>query len=163
MTASHRTLVSALAWLGAGCAGCSLIPSVGPSYKQPAVIMPQGWSTTAADLKAEPSTGALKEWWRTLGDEKLNQLITVGIENNNNLAIAHSRVREARAQLGIQTAPLLPSLGAAGDLSRTAHGTNSNLTSTAPSSERAATSGSTNLYSAGLDARWEIEYIWGAS
>jgi len=94
----------------------------------------------------------------TLGDDKLNALITVGLANNYDLEIARSRVREARAQLGITTASLLPSLEATGEFSRSGRSANGVL----PTGASGATfAGVSNLYSAGLDASWEIDIFGG--
>ncbi|NDC39193.1 MAG: efflux transporter outer membrane subunit, partial [Proteobacteria bacterium] len=123
--------------------------------------MPERWGTEAGDLKVQQDAEALKEWWCKLGDEKLNQLIALGIESNKDLEIARARVREARAQLGIQTAPLMPSIGATGGLSRTVRSENAALPTVTNGSSIPSAAGIHNLYSAGLDARWEIDIFGG--
>lgn len=135
-------------------ASCSWIPSVGPSYQQPVTDLPQGWVTDSPSLSEQSRIVDLARWWSTLGDPKLDEIIKIAIEQNNDLKIAQSRVRQARAELKIQTAPLFPAIGGGGDFLR---------------SDRSLNSGSTNnldgrlsnQYSLGLDSSWEIDIFGG--
>lgn len=51
-------------------------------------------------------------WWEQFGDTTLNRLITTALNNNRNLAVALSRVEQAREQMAIARAGHLPSFGA---------------------------------------------------
>lgn len=51
-------------------------------------------------------------WWERFGDSTLDRLERHALANNRNLAVAVSRVLEARAGVAAARAPYLPSLGA---------------------------------------------------
>lgn len=134
--------------------GCSWIPSVGPSYERPATEMPQKWMTDSSSISEDSRIAELARWWSTLGDPKLDELIRIAVNGNHDLKIAQSRVRQARAELKIQTAPLFPTIGSGAEFLR---------------SERSLNSGSpnqldgrlNNQYSLGLDTSWEIDIFGG--
>ncbi len=66
--------------------------TVGPKLLQPQPKMPADYASKAANnLRAEPT------WWRRLNDSTLNQLIAQATEQNKDLAVAKSRLLEARA------------------------------------------------------------------
>lgn len=50
-------------------------------------------------------------WWRLLGDTTLDSLVEHALTNNRDVAVAASRVEEARANLRIARAPFLPQVG----------------------------------------------------
>jgi hypothetical protein len=88
-------LVAALAL---GLSGCL----VGPDYHgAPAIptgaAFQRGDGTTA---NAEPAA----RWWTALGDPELDHLIEVTLNTNPGVEVARARVREARANLRLQTA-----------------------------------------------------------
>lgn len=60
---------------------------------------------------SQDSMGMPIAWWEIFGDTTLNTLVEHALENNRNLAIAVSRVIEARAGIAVARAPYLPSLG----------------------------------------------------
>ena len=90
------------AWL----AGCS----VGPSYKRPDVALPAQWRETSAAGGVSASVWPAADWWHGFGSAQLDELIAEAQRNNDDLAGAVARVREADAQARIAGAPLLPSL-----------------------------------------------------
>lgn len=94
--------VAAIAALGvlAGCAG--------PAAERPpaaAVTVPPVWRETTA-----PGAAVELAWWRSYGDAALSALVEQAVHRNSDVAVAAARVAEARAQLGVARARLLPSL-----------------------------------------------------
>jgi multidrug efflux system outer membrane protein len=88
-------------------ASCSLVPRyerppapVSPAWEAPAGAAPG--LTTAADLG----------WRDVLGDERLQALVALALENNRDLRVAALNVELTRAQYRIQRAEQLPSLAA---------------------------------------------------
>ena len=103
-----------------------------------------GWASELAyGLSNDPAD--LSAWWQTLKDPLLNQLIERALEDNLDLGLAASRVREARAQRGISGASQFPTLRGTGSAQRVKQG------------ELA----SANLFSAGFDAGWELDLFGG--
>ena len=57
-------------------------------------------------------TAALaSDWWRLFGDTVLDNLVQRALENNRDVAVAASRVEEARQNLGVVRAQFLPQVG----------------------------------------------------
>lgn len=143
-----------------GLAACT----VGPDYR--------GAPSVAADaLKAPtfvraPSTGVVatapsaSAWWRTLGDPQLDALVEAALAHSPDVRAAQARLREARAQLVGQRAQELPKASAdvaavrmrSPDLSKLSSGSNGGS---------GAGRGPLQLYTAGLDASWEIDLFGG--
>jgi NodT family efflux transporter outer membrane factor (OMF) lipoprotein len=99
--------------------------------------------------EAPPDPARLAQWWENLGDPVLTDLMGRAVNNNLDLRQAVSRVREARAQRSIAQAGLFPSVDAAGSVTRSS------------GSENMGSGQSRTLYSAGLDAGWEIDLFGG--
>jgi multidrug efflux system outer membrane protein len=137
--------------------------SVGPAYKRPDIPIPAQWHETpgvATPGVATPSTAASgtagtlpalwpdADWWRGFGSAQLNELIAAAEHNNDDLAGAIARVREADAQARIAGAALLPSLDLSADGTR----------------ERAQVSGAGprafNVFNPELTAGYELDF-WG--
>ncbi|TVV70328.1 efflux transporter outer membrane subunit [Sphingomonas solaris] len=100
----HAVACAALLGLiGGTLAGC-----IGPRPDAPpasAVVPPAGWRTAVA-RGAPVGTG----WWRAFGDPALDALVTRALANNLDLAVAVTRVEEARAQARLAEAQLFPSV-----------------------------------------------------
>ncbi len=73
-------------------AGCAL----GPDYERPETTMPE----TFRQPEADGISIANLNWWELFEDEQLNTLIRIALEQNRDMAIAVSRIEEARAALG---------------------------------------------------------------
>ena len=138
---------------------CALLNacSVAPTYTRPKVALPAQWHESAGNSvegngadgsQASPSVWPAADWWHGFGSAQLDELIAEAERNNDDLAGAVARVREADAQARIAGAPLLPSL----DLGATA------------TRERAQVSGAGprvfNVFSPGLSASYELDF-WG--
>lgn len=88
---NFRTLFVAI--LGAlVLSGCAM----GPDYERPETAMPEAFEQ---EFDGGVSIANLN-WWEMFGDEQLNQLVRVALEQNKDMAIAVSRIEEARAALG---------------------------------------------------------------
>ncbi|WP_206958000.1 efflux transporter outer membrane subunit [Trinickia acidisoli] len=142
--------------------------TVGPDY--------HGAPPVAADaMKAPtfvraPSAGVLatapaaSAWWRALGDPQLDALVDAALAHNPDVHVAQARLREARAQLMGQRANELPKASAdaaavrmrSPDLSALSSGSNGGS-----GSGGGGGGGPLQLYTAGLDASWEIDLFGG--
>ena len=96
--ASRRGLTVVLAMTLAGC-------QLRPEALVPSPASPADWREGAA-----ASSWPAQDWWRAFGSDELDALIAEAERNNQDLAAAEARVREADAQARIAGAPLLPSL-----------------------------------------------------
>jgi len=138
--------------LGAIAAALVACAPVGPEFVRPEVPLNPEWLD--AELEQFDNEAAdLTEWWRTLEDPVLDQLITVAYEQNNALKIAGLRVLESQAQLGLVTGSRYPQVQVAtGDV--TALGTSKS----GPNTE----SGDLSFVQYNLAAAfsWEMDF-WG--
>jgi len=122
------------------------------------VDSPETWSAIGAteatsDQSPEPA------WWATLASDDLTSLIERAVTNNLSLEIARTRVREARALVGVVRGGLGPSLNTAFSFDRI------NLSENFPALSDFIEDGRVNenqeLFSAGFDAGWEIDIFGG--
>ncbi len=113
---THRILGATTLSLAAFTSGCM----VGPKYSKP--IVPTYQAPDAfhdaykeADPNWHPATPADSElrgdWWTLFGDPALNDLETKAIVQNQSLKSYAARYAEARAQIGINRAAQLPTVG----------------------------------------------------
>jgi multidrug efflux system outer membrane protein len=70
--------------------------AMGPDYQRPETTMPGAFEQTVDSS----SSIANLNWWELFDDEQLNSLIRTALEQNRDMAIAVSRIEEARAALG---------------------------------------------------------------
>jgi NodT family efflux transporter outer membrane factor (OMF) lipoprotein len=138
---SGPMLAGAVAALLFGC-------SVGPAYHRPDIPAPSQWRETTQPAAATTAVWPAAEWWHGFGSARLDELIAEAQRNNDDLAAAVARVREADAQARVAGAALLPSL----DLGATA------------TRERARIAGEGpqvfNTFNPELTASYEIDF-WG--
>jgi multidrug efflux system outer membrane protein len=90
-------------------AGCA----VGPNYKRPAVAAPathRGAGNTA--VAGTEASLADQPWQSLFDDPQLQELVQQALENNFDVRIAVERIEQTRAQYGISTAKLLPTVDA---------------------------------------------------
>jgi len=101
-----------LPMLLAACAG----PPV-ETASVPPVVAPEAWRGAAGNAGSIPLAAA---WWTAFGDPRLDALVATALADNPDIAIAGARLREARAQIDLARAALLPTLDAslAGSRSR---------------------------------------------
>lgn len=156
------TIFCAASIFAAGC-------MVGPNYHPPEPKTSGKWSgSNASDAaKQEKPISVAKEdqlpvaqWWTTFNDPTLNTLVERAVRGNLDLQIAQARVREARAQRGVVSADLYPTMNVSGSYQRSRTSKNINgVQSQSGSQSNFGVSG--DLYQAGFDASWEIDVFGG--
>ena len=98
MKTGYLTIIFALA-----CAACT------PRFYPPKVDVPDDYLYGEGFPR---DTAALaSDWWRLFGDTVLDNLVQRALENNRDVAVAASRVEEARQNLGVVRAQFLPQVG----------------------------------------------------
>jgi len=128
--------------------GCMM---VGRNHTAPDTITPDTWhQSVSADLSSGSSS--LEKWWTRFNDPTLNRLIRTARESNRDLAIASERINEARAARGLSRSQLFPQADLTGAASR--NRTSENLGSPAGGQ-------TSDFYTTGLDAGWEIDFFGG--
>ena len=122
-------------------AGCA----VGPDYREQPPAVPAAWSIDDA------RQSATEAWWTGFHDPLLDRLVAQARERNHDLRLAKARLKEVRAQLGVERSRLGPEVDAAGGMRR------------ARTSEAIQPGGGTigNTWQAGFDATWEIDVFGG--
>jgi NodT family efflux transporter outer membrane factor (OMF) lipoprotein len=86
--------------------------SLAPDYRQPAMDIPNGWSSVAGvGVAAAPSA---TPFWQELGSAELNRLIDIALAENRDLEAALHRIDQARGQAKVAAAPLFPEVSASG-------------------------------------------------
>jgi NodT family efflux transporter outer membrane factor (OMF) lipoprotein len=142
------------------CAGALAGCALGPEYFTPDAATPASFTVPPAGNG--PRSGGPKadlwQWWRTLHDRQLNELIDLAIENNIDLKIALDRLQQARLQLIVVGAQAVPQLnGGVGG------GTGTGTDETKGRVAQALRDGDNNTGLkkitgvGGLDAEWEID------
>lgn len=118
---------------------------VGPDYKQPEVSLKEQWKaqtggsfSQAIEIVRSAQINPV-DWWLQFDDPTLNALLSVAAKQSLTLQQAAVRIYQARAQLGVSDATLLPTVVASGS----AIGGNSSTTKDAM-----------------LQANWELDF-WG--
>ena len=112
----YVALVAAL--LLAGCAA--------PAFKQPAVAVPVAFKEPASArqyaVQSAPDGSTWKqaapaerqprgEWWKVFGDTTLDVMVADAIANNQSVAVALARLKQARAIAGIAESDRSPQVG----------------------------------------------------
>ncbi len=104
----------------------------------------------AGGASEELTPEKLASWWDVFGDPTMTELIMRSLEKNRDLAGARASVKEARYQLGISQASLLPWLDASGSWNNVR------------TPVEAGGSGKGVQYiGLGIDAQWEIDIFGG--
>jgi multidrug efflux pump len=124
--------------------GCK---AVGPNYSEPAVPVPTEF---ANQEQPGMSTAAVEVvWWRGFQDEELNQLVAEALTNNHDIRIATARLQEARALLSFTEFDRYPTVTTLETYERQR---------LSKASARGADR-DTELYHAGFDASWELDFF----
>jgi len=145
---SHRdqlskTLLLLATALAPGCA-------VGPNYQRPKVNVPPAFR--GADGAAQQASLADLPWWEVFKDDTLKQLVKTALANNYDLAIAITRVEQAREVAAQAHSQYFPSVGYK---TRLSEGKNQLLSS--PASGMGGLSG---LVMTVATVSWEAD-VWG--
>ena len=125
------------------CSACA----IGPNYKRNEFFSDEQIAQT---LKITNSTGKIvpADWFKFLEDEKLDRLIKNALKNSPNINIAKEKLKQARYNLYMTNADLLPSFDINGEYVKSNPSKFSDLAT------------KQDYYQLGLDASWEID-IWG--
>lgn len=85
---------------------------VGPDHKTPEMNLPASFSDGGVNWKRHSPDQLPKprNWWRLYNDSTLNSLVERSLEQNQNLAAAAARVRQARALSAATRSQYLPSI-----------------------------------------------------
>lgn len=103
--AARPALLGVMAAVLAACAS-------GPDYVKPSLDMPVAWKLEAPWRMAQPGDAASKgAWWQRFNDTQLNTLQQQALASNATLALAATRLAQARATLAANSAALLPQVG----------------------------------------------------
>ena len=133
-----RALPGLLAVVLAGCAA-----TAPPGSGVPAMAVPSAWSA-AGTLGASPGDSAatatsLAQWWERFDDPQLSALVAQALQANTTVRSAQAALQQARAQLDVQNAGLLPNVGASASAQR----------------GRSGGVSASNSFQTGFDASWE--------
>ncbi|MGH7891515.1 MAG: TolC family protein, partial [Thermodesulfobacteriota bacterium] len=125
-------------------AGCM----VGPDYKTPQTELPESFQDSGAK---DFSTDSIEiEWWSAFNDPVLDRLVRDALTGNYDIQIATARIMEARAlrtETEFELAPIVP-FDASYTRQRVGEST------VFPGVDREA-----DLYDAGFDAVWELDFF----
>jgi NodT family efflux transporter outer membrane factor (OMF) lipoprotein len=134
------------------CLGLTGCAAVGPDFAPPATDVPAGWNRlepSDSPVARAEAPGDLSQWWENLRDPLLSELVGEALQISPDLRSAQARLREARARRVVTAAGRYPSVTAFGSASRSG------------SSEQAGSGDTSNFFSAGFDASWEIDVFGG--
>jgi multidrug efflux system outer membrane protein len=128
--------------------------AVGPNYHAPETKAADKFDNLEATYSADPSSmeGGNAPFWQTFADTELDKLVNDALASNHDLRIALTRVYEARALRRDAAFDLAPSIQASGGYTKTRTSSQGTL----PGTTRA-----TELYDAGFDAFWELDFFGG--
>lgn len=128
---------------------------VGPDYHKPQTEAPADWTQArGASATTQPAAADYARWWRLFNDPVLTDLIAKAIEGNKNLAIAKSRVAEARASRRSSLSVLFPELNVGGSYARTRSSENTIAGPQGGGQDH-------DNFRAGFDANWELDIFGG--
>jgi len=130
-----RIVLAGLMFVVSGC-------MLGPDYRTPEVETPERFKQPAK----EGESIANLDWWNLFDDPNLRDLINLALEENKELAIAVSRIEEARARYGFVRADLYPQIDGGAAVSRGN-----------PFGAILPNAATTDVYSLAADFSWEID------
>ena len=133
-----------------GCFGIG--PKLGPDYSPPKLEMQDAWHQALTDGFVAGEAN-LQTWWTVLNDPVLNGLIERADKGNLQVKEAFARIKEARANRGIEAGERFPDLNATGDARRK----RSPHTFLSPTTQRSRTD---EFFKFGGEGSWEIDF-WG--
>jgi NodT family efflux transporter outer membrane factor (OMF) lipoprotein len=123
---------------------------VGVDYVRPKMDLPASFAVPAGDQAPQ------LRWWTALGDPVLTRLITQAYAASPDLRLAEARLRQARAQQGVQDAQGGPTVNLDGRVSRDLISANSEEFANLPFPNPKVNF--TN-YQVGFDASWELDFF----
>jgi multidrug efflux system outer membrane protein len=126
---------------------------VGPKYERPKVNSPAAFR--GAEGAAQQASFADLPWWEAFKDDQLKSLVKTALANNNDLAVAVSRVEQAREVAGQARSQYFPWVNYEGLVSY-----GQNQYQYLQGSASGTSSGGKSLLFAVATASWEAD-IWG--
>ena len=109
---SPRSWLAALVLLATAC-------TMAPKYQRPEAPVAAAFPTVEAPAGTTPTTATADLGWRdVLGDQRLQALVALALQQNRDLRVAALNAELVRAQYDIQWAQQLPSVGASGVVTR---------------------------------------------
>ncbi len=134
-------------------AACVAACNVGPNYTAPVVAIDE--STANAP---DTSWASAENWWAAFNDPQLKMLITAAEDHNLDLALAQTRIREARAQRAAAFGAGVPTANVGGQYDHQRFSQNA-----APFNafDMPNFPWEFNLYQIGFDASWEVDVFGG--
>jgi NodT family efflux transporter outer membrane factor (OMF) lipoprotein len=154
----QATLVTFAALTLAGCA-------VGPDFKKPPAPAAQGYlhpapaprDTSAEDVqRLNPGGEIAGQWWQLFHSPPLDAAVRAAIAGSPTLAAADATLEQAREQIVIARAALLPNLSGNAGVQHS-RGTGQTQGPGPPGSQ----GGSSNLYTMGLSASYSLDLFGG--
>ncbi|MBO4520162.1 MAG: efflux transporter outer membrane subunit [Alphaproteobacteria bacterium] len=136
---NKRILLLGLATL----CGCTL----GPDYKRPDTVSDA--QIKAALNIADDCVTVDRQWHKSFGDSKLNDLIDLALSDNPDVNAAIEKLKQARIALEIQGVQYYPTFDLSGGYTKL------------KPSKNVFGAAKESYYQAGLDASWELD-LWGA-
>jgi NodT family efflux transporter outer membrane factor (OMF) lipoprotein len=152
LTSSSRRFAAAALW-AALLAGCA----VGPDFVKPRSGLDEAAMAPRPDyaVAAPVSNAAVPaKWWLLFDDPVLAELQARAQEGNLDLQMAVERIAQSRAQLGIASSQLQPSVAAGAGYTREA------LSEHGHFAALGAPTSADNFWQLAFDASWEID-LWG--
>lgn len=138
--------------------------TVGPDYAGAPTVAPK--TLAAGHLPHaplnQPKTPSPAQWWQSLGDQQLNELISLAFNNSPDIATAHARLRQSRASLSGARADAMPKLSSDAMMLKLRSPDTSALSSGSSGNDSSGGGrGPLTLYLAGFDASWEVDMFGG--
>lgn len=134
-------------------AGLTSCLSVGPDYRPPELEVPASWNrcdpSSAEEEVCVSAQSDFGQWWRELNDPLLVELISGALQSNLDLRVARSRLVEARARRQVAVSALFPDAESSASVQRNWNREDSGDWS------------SSDRFSAGFDAGWELDLFGG--
>lgn len=136
----RSALPTALALLLAGCA--TGVPPVSPSLD---IAVPTAWSSAVPADGTSAAAIPLAQWWQGFDDPPLTALVAQALQAHTSVRTAQAALQQARAQVEVQNAGLVPRVGASASAQRSKSGGAS----------------ASNSFQAGFDASWDPDVFGG--
>lgn len=127
--------------------------TVGPDYHGAPDVAPK--TLAAGRLPHADKTSSapgVAQWWQTLGDSQLNQLITLALRNSPDIATAQARLKQSRASLSGASAEAMPKVSGDAAMLKLRSPDTSVLGGSGGGGR-----GPLSVYLTGFDASWEVD------
>ncbi|HTW39008.1 MAG TPA: efflux transporter outer membrane subunit [Steroidobacteraceae bacterium] len=173
MRSSRRSDQGSLLRAALAAAAAALVTScaVGPNFQRPQVPATQDYlhapsappgKTDAGDVQhLHPGAEIAGEWWQLFGSPPLDEVVRAAIAGSPTLAQADATLAQAREQIVIARAALLPSLSGSADVEHSRASASSQFGTSPGGPGGSTSSSSSNLYTMGLSASYNLDLFGG--